>query len=133
VAHISHEVDDAGGHGAAHHGISHVASIKVLLGTFGALIFLTLLTVVTATQIHLGSQGNLILALFIATFKATLVCTFFMHLKYDKPMNTIILAAALLFSLLFIAFTLMDSNQYQPDTVYKNDNLSPTLMNEQLK
>jgi cytochrome c oxidase subunit IV len=131
VANPSHEADGRVDHG--HHGISHVASMKVLLGTFAALIALTVITVVTATQVHLGSQGNLILAMFIATFKATLVCTYFMHLKYDKPMHTIILVSAVLFAMLFVGFAVMDSNQYQVDTVFKNDNLSPTLMNEQVK
>ncbi len=131
MAHPSHEADGRVDHG--HHGISHVASKKVLWGTFAALIALTVITVVTATQVHLGSQGNLILAMFIATFKATLVCTYFMHLKYDKPMHTIILVAAIGFAMLFVGFAVMDSNQYQVDTVFKNDNLSPPLMNEQTK
>jgi cytochrome c oxidase subunit 4 len=121
---------DATGHDD--HGISHVASMKVLLGTFGALIVLTFLTV-AATKVHLGANGNLMLAMFIATVKASLVCTFFMHLKYDKPLHSIILMAALLLGLLFVTFGLMDSHQYQRDVVYKNDGLSPTLMNEQLK
>lgn len=122
---------DNDGHADAHHGISHVASMKVLFGTFGALMALTVITVL-ATKVDLGANGNLLLAMFIATIKATLVCTFFMHLKYDKPMHTVILISALLLALLFVAFALMDSNQYQLDVVYKNDGLTPPLMNEQI-
>ena len=92
----------------------------------------TVLTV-AATKISLPGSGNLMLAMFIAIVKATLVCTFFMHLKYDKPMHTIILVSAIGAATLFVAFTLMDSNQYQLDTVYKNDSLSPPLMHEQTK
>jgi cytochrome c oxidase subunit 4 len=127
---VAHHATDASGHDD--HGISHVASVKVLLGTFGALIVLTVLTV-AATKVNLGANGNLMLAMFIATVKAALVCTYFMHLKYDKPLHTIILLAALLLGLLFVVFGLMDSGQYQQDIIYKNDGLSPTLMHEQLK
>jgi cytochrome c oxidase subunit IV len=129
---VSLHPDHTDGHAHEDHGISHVASMKVLLGTFGALIFLTVVTVL-ATKVDLGSQGNLILAMFIALIKATLVCTFFMHLKYDKPMHTIILISAILLGILFVGFGIMDSNQYQVDVVYAPDQLTPPLMNEQLK
>jgi cytochrome c oxidase subunit 4 len=128
---VADHAHDSHAHGE-HHGISHVASMKVLLGTWGALMVLTVVTVL-ATKVDLGSQGNLILAMFIAVVKATLVCTFFMHLKYDRPMHSIIIFAAILAGMLFVAFTLMDANQYQLDVVFKNDAISPTLMNEQLK
>lgn len=99
------------------HGLSHVASAKVLLGTFGALMVLTILTV-TATSIDLGTNMNLLLAMVIATIKAGLVCLFFMHLKYDKTLHTIAFLTALLFALLFVSFALMDSSEYQDDIVW---------------
>jgi len=54
----------------------------------------------------------------IATVKATLVATFFMHLRYDKLMHTVALLTALIFGLLFISMTLMDSSHYQDDVVW---------------
>ena len=95
-----------------HHGISHVASTKVLLGTFGALLVLTVLTV-GATKINLGKELNLALAMAIATVKATLVMAFFMHLAFDKVFHTMAIVSAIIFATLFVGFALMDSGQYQ--------------------
>ena len=75
------------GHADEHHGIAHTASVKVLLGTWGALMVLTVLTVL-ATRIDLGTNTNLALAMLVAVIKASLVCVFFMHLKYDKKVLT---------------------------------------------
>ena len=44
----------------------------------------------------------------IATIKATLIAVYFMHLRYDKPFNTIVFVSSLLFVGLFLALTLMD-------------------------
>jgi cytochrome c oxidase subunit 4 len=55
--------------------------------------------------VNLGKAGNVILAMAIASFKASLVILFFMHLKYEKKTMVIIclipylLAAVLLFAL----------------------------------
>ena len=55
--------------------------------------------------VNLGKAGNIILAMAIAAFKASLVMMFFMHLKYEKKTMAIIalipyvLAAILLFAL----------------------------------
>jgi hypothetical protein len=55
-----------------------------------------------------------------------------MHLKYDKPMHTIVLVAALLLALLYVTFALMDANQYQLDVVFTNDALTPPWTHEQV-
>jgi cytochrome c oxidase subunit 4 len=104
-----------------HHGISHVASIKVLIGTGGTLLLLTLVTV-AATKIDLGSSLNLALAMVIAVIKATLVVLFFMHLKYDKLFHSVIFVSAILAAALFVGFTLMDSGQYQNTNIWDTDN-----------
>jgi len=55
--------------------------------------------------VDLGKAGNVVLAMFIAAFKASLVLLFFMHLKYEKKVMALIalipyiLAAILLFAL----------------------------------
>jgi cytochrome c oxidase subunit 4 len=100
-----------------HHGLSHVASIKVLVGTGGTLLMLTLVTV-AATKIDLGSSLNLALAMVIAVIKATLVVLFFMHLKYDKLFHSVIFVSAILAASLFVGFTLMDSGQYQNTNIW---------------
>ena len=59
---------------------SHGAYFKV----FGALMFLTVVTVVASFEIfHIGDVGNMVIAMFIATIKASLVATIFMHLWFE--------------------------------------------------
>jgi cytochrome c oxidase subunit IV len=111
---------DHADHHDDHHGISHVASINVLLGTGGALLFLTIVTVL-ATKVDFGSSINLAIAMFIAVIKATLVVLFFMHLKYDKVFHTVIFMSAILAAALFVGFTLMDSGQYQSSNIWNPD------------
>jgi cytochrome c oxidase subunit 4 len=103
-----------------HHGISHVASVKVLLGTGGTLLFLTLVTV-AATKVDFGASINLGIAMAIAVVKASLVILFFMHLKYDKVFHTVIFMSAILAAALFVGFTLMDSGQYQHTNIWDPD------------
>jgi cytochrome c oxidase subunit 4 len=76
------------------------------------------LTVVTvaATRVDLGGL-NLWLALAIATLKAGLVVLYFMHMRYDRPMNAIVFLTALLFVMLFVSFALMDTRAYEPDLI----------------
>lgn len=103
-----------------HHGISHVASTKVLLGTGGSLLVLTIITVL-ATKVDFGPSINLAIAMFIAVIKATLVVLFFMHLKYDKVFHSVIFVSAILAAALFVGFTLMDSGQYQHTNIWNPD------------
>jgi len=71
-----------------------------------ALLFLTVLTV-GASYIDFG-QGNVVIALAIATVKATLVALFFMHLAHDKLGNGLIAVAGFVFRGLFLMFDLLD-------------------------
>jgi cytochrome c oxidase subunit 4 len=108
-------------HDDDHHGISHVASVKVLLGTGGSLLLLTLVTV-AATKVDFGGSNiNLAIAMLIAVTKATLVVLFFMHLKYDKLFHSVIFVSALLAAALFVGFTLMDTGQYQDSNIWHPD------------
>ena len=99
------------------HGLAHVATVKTLLGTGGTLLFLTLVTVL-ATKIDFGANINLAIAMFIAVIKATLVCLFFMHLKYDRVFHSLLVVGAIIAAALFVGYTLMDSNQYQPTNIW---------------
>jgi len=111
---------DSEHHDDDHHGLSHVASIKVLVGTGGTLLFLTIVTVL-ATKVDFGANINLAIAMAIAVLKATLVVLFFMHLKYDRLFHSVVFVGALLAASLFVGFTLMDSNQYQQTNIWNPD------------
>ena len=87
-----------------------------LLATIGAtLMVMTFITVVVA-GIDLGAV-NLAVALIIATFKASLVCLYFMHLRWDNPLYAFIFIFALVCVTLFIFFAMLDSTAYQPDLI----------------
>jgi cytochrome c oxidase subunit 4 len=111
VANTHHSPDDHD------HGIAHVAPVKVLLGTWGALMVLTVVTVL-ATKVDFGSSINLAIAMAIAVIKATLVILFFMHLAYDKLFHSVMVGGGLLAAGLFIAISLMDSGQYQQNLIW---------------
>jgi len=93
----------------------HIASVKMLVGVWIALMFGTWLTV-SASNIDLGPL-NIWIGLGIATAKATLVALYFMHLRWDKPFNAFVFLAAFFFLFLFIGFTLMDTGQYHVDLI----------------
>jgi cytochrome c oxidase subunit IV len=85
--------------------------------TLTTLLILTLITV-AASYIDFG-QGNIVIALAIATVKATIVALFFMHLLHDKPVNGVIAIAGFLFLGLFLTFTLLDLD-YRKDANPQN-------------
>ena len=100
-------------HPEAHdHGLAHTTPVALLFGILGALLVLTIATV-AVTSIDLGAQGNLIVAMAIATVKAALVCTFFMHLLWDKKFNTILFLTSVLFLILFLSMATTDRGEYQ--------------------
>lgn len=102
----------------------HITPFKTLATVFGALVFLTLLTVFTS-RLDLGVM-NIPLALAIALTKGTLVVAFFMALKYDNKVNALVLTVGTLFVIVFLVFTLFD-------TVFRGDlsNVSPLPISDQ--
>lgn len=100
------------GHGHAHGGpdhVPHVSPLSLYLKTFGGLVVLTIITV-GVSRIDLGTTTNLLIALFIATIKATIVGALFMHLLTDKRFHTVILLSSVVFLTIFITFTTFDTN-----------------------
>ena len=79
----------------ADHGIGRYVLIWVIL-----LIF-TLITVLTGHYLNLG-PGNIIIALVIATTKATLVVLFFMHLWDMGGVNRLVFVVSVLFAIVLI-------------------------------
>ena len=71
--------------GAVH---AHVSPVLFMVAVFGALIFLTVVTV-AVSYVDLGPANNLV-AVGVATLKAALVATFFMHLRWDKPFHALV-------------------------------------------
>jgi cytochrome c oxidase subunit IV len=75
------------------------------------LVTLLILTGITvgASYIHFGSGSiNIVIALTIATIKATIVALFFMHLLHDKPVNAVIAVAGFVFLGIFLLFDFLD-------------------------
>jgi cytochrome c oxidase subunit IV len=88
------------------HALDPKAEAKTYTLTLVTLLILTAITV-GASYIQFGSM-NVVIALTIATIKATLVALFFMHLRHDKPVNAVIACAGFLFLGLFLLFTFLD-------------------------
>ncbi len=110
----------------AEHHDHHIVPLKILWSVFGALVFLTIFTVLTAQYVDIGPL-NFPLAMAIALTKAGLVVTFFMALKWDNKVNALILGLGCMFVVVFLAFTLFD-------TAYRGDvgNVgTETIMDEQ--
>ena len=84
----------------------HIAPKKLYFFVFGSLLVLTLLTWRIA-YIDLG-QWNIVVALAIAVFKAGLVATFFMHLRWSGSMMRIVVCAAVFWLAIMITLTLGD-------------------------
>ncbi len=102
------------GHG--HHG--HVIVGPFVLRTVLALLlFFTVLTVGQAQlEVFIAKSlnvtfplwVNIVACMAIAVVKAVLVMAYFMQLRYDNPMNTIVMAFTILGVALFIGFTSLD-------------------------
>jgi cytochrome c oxidase subunit 4 len=101
------------GHAGDHNPIAHVMPKWMLIAVFTALLALTAATVYFA-GFELGSY-EILVAMTIATIKAVLVATFFMHLKYDNPLNAAILLFSLIFVGLFLGLTVLDTQSYRGD------------------
>ena len=84
----------------------HIASPKMYVGIFLALMVCTAATV-WAAYVNLG-QMNIVIALVIATFKATLVVLFFMHAKYSPKRTHLIIICAVFWLGIMLALTLSD-------------------------
>lgn len=115
-SHATSESPVSGAHAGDSHKdeLAHVMPVRLLVGVWVALMILTVVTV-AVTSVDLGSRANLIVAMVIATVKAGLVVTYFMHLRWDRPFNALVFVGSLLFVTLFISMTLFDKSEYEPD------------------
>jgi cytochrome c oxidase subunit 4 len=74
---------------------------------------------VWAASFDFGSV-NIWVALAIAVLKGSLVVLFFMHLRWDRPFNSVIFLTALGLVALFISFAMTDTTEYAPDMITGN-------------
>jgi cytochrome c oxidase subunit IV len=88
------------------HSHHFIVPLKYYIGTFGGLLFLTLITVWLA-QYDFGAL-NIVIAMLIASTKASLVIAFFMGLRWEKGFNRVMFFSSLIFLGIFIIFTLSD-------------------------
>ena len=93
-------------HDSHHDGGHHVTPLWLYNSIFGGLLCLTVITVWIA-QFDFGAANTLI-AMFVATIKASLVAFFFMHLLHDERLNMLTFGFGLLFVSLFFLFPLVD-------------------------
>lgn len=98
---------DVSGHGDHH---PHITPLWIYLTIGGTLLFFTAVTV-WVSFIDFGGGWNLIIAMLVATTKASLVAFYFMHLKYDNFFYTIILFSTIIFLAVFIVITMFDTLQ----------------------
>lgn len=105
-AHAHHDEHSAGG---------HAVPLYLLVGVWLLLMFLTWFTVFIA-GIDLGAL-NLFVAMAVATVKASFVVLYFMHLRWDNPLNAFIFIFSLVCVSLFIFFCLIDTHHYREDLI----------------
>ncbi len=85
----------------------HVSSLTSSLGVWITLLVFTGITV-GAAFVNLG-PFNTVVAISIATFKATLVVLFFMHVKYThEKLTPLVIVSAIFFLLILLALSMAD-------------------------
>ena len=84
----------------------HIVPVKIYWAVFISLLVLTVVTAAIA-YVDLG-RFNLMVAMAIAIFKASLVILFFMHVKYSTKLTKTIVASGFLFFLVLVFFTMTD-------------------------
>jgi cytochrome c oxidase subunit 4 len=85
----------------------HIVSVKVYITIFFVLLVGTVLTVVAAFM-DFPWRFNTIIALTIATVKATFVVLYFMHVRYSSRLIWVVVASALFWVAIMFALTFSD-------------------------
>lgn len=85
----------------------HIVPVRIYIMIFLALLAGTALTVIAAF-FNFPWQLNTVVALTIATTKATLVVLYFMHVRYSSRLVWVIVAAALFWMGILFALTFSD-------------------------
>ena len=109
MAHANTQSNDAHGD---HPLVGHLVPMWLLMLIGTTLLVLTVITV-AVRYIDVG-EFNMVIALGVAVVKATLVALFFMHLRWDRPFNLMVLVGSMLFVVLMMVFCMMDVGQNMP-------------------
>lgn len=124
--------DETNPHGAA---AGHHAHKHVIVSAFTNRVVLAVLLTFTVLTVGLANAEvwfeqffgfvfpawvNVFVAMSIATIKATLVVMYFMQLRYDNPINTVIFGFSLFAFALFLGFTTIDLGNRGKIYAYKS-------------
>src|SRR5688572_10590841 len=85
---------------------AHVSPLKIYFAVFAALMVLTTVTILVA-YVDLGEM-NKVVALGIASFKATLVVQYFMHVKHASRMTKLVVMSGFFFLAILLTLTMAD-------------------------
>ena len=85
----------------------HIVPVRIYITIFLVLLVGTALTVIAAFM-DFPWKFNTIIALTIATAKATVVVLYFMHVRYSSRLVWVIVASALFWMAILFAFTFSD-------------------------
>ena len=105
----------------------HIVSPKIYFAIFASLMIGTIITVWAAFQ-NFG-PFNIVIALAIATIKASLVVLYFMHARYSPRRTHLVIICAVFWLAIMLALTLTDyqsrpilghTAQVQPSTAVHN-------------
>ena len=91
----------------------HIVSPKLYIVIFFSLMVFTLLTVFAATRDF--GRWNIVIALVIATIKASLVILFFMHGKYSARRTKLVIVAGFFWLAIMLALTMSDYASRHPE------------------
>ncbi len=86
--------------------MSHVVPQKIYLLVFATLMLMTLVTVDVA--FYNFGWLNIYLALVIATFKATIVVLYFMHVKFSPRLTWLFAIAGIFWMIILLVLMLSD-------------------------
>lgn len=86
--------------------VSHTTEYRVLAKVLLLLMFLTFLTI-TVTSFNLGAF-SVTVALLIAGFKAFMVLSYFMHLKYESLLLRILVGMVFVLFAIIVLITFID-------------------------
>jgi cytochrome c oxidase subunit 4 len=100
----------------------HIVSPKIYIVIFLCLMAGTAITVWAAFQNF--RQFNIVIALAIATMKATLVVLYFMHARYSPKRTQLVIVCSVFWLAIMLALTLSDYNTRAP----RQSRLAPSVV-----
>ena len=86
----------------------HIVSRKLYFLIFGALMVLTVVTVLAAQVTYPNEAVGTVIALAIAVTKAVLVVLYFMHVRYSPRLTWVVIASCFIRLAIMILLTMRD-------------------------